>query len=213
VVQIRLASCTIPYSFQHLNRSSATCFSWHVDTAERWSPFRPRVQEQGNKEFVLHLTDRAEGSCAHATCSIRMSKSDCSGVASHHRQLVASTAVVCRRVGRLQAHASGSRKLARCKHVLGLPKVCGTPCTQQRHGQQKQGCQANIYSSSQPVSFQPGNGHMHDGLPSSAPSAFGSKTIHDTIASVNGDTQVMITEAMYDILAKHFAVHNLAGAH
>jgi len=54
---------------------------------------------------------------------------------------------------------------------------------------------------------------MHDGLPSSAPSAFGSKPIHDTSASVNGDTQVMITEAMYDILTKHFAVHNLAGAH
>jgi len=144
---------------------------------------------------VLHLTDRAEGSCAHATCSTRMSKSDCSGVATHHTHLVASTAVICRRVGRLQAHAPGPRRLAHLKPFLGLPKFRGTPCTQQWHGQQNQGCQANIYSSSQPVSIQPGNAYMRDGLPSSAASACGAKPMHDnTVPLYMLNTQVITTE-------------------
>ena len=127
---------------------------------------------------MFHLTDRAEGSCAHATCSTRMSDSEFSERMSHHTHL-ASTAVICRRVGRLQALAVGPRRLVHLKPVLGLPNFRGTPCTQQRHGQQYQGCQANIYSSSQPVSIHSGNAHMHDGFLSSASSAF--DTMRDTV--------------------------------
>ncbi|DBB12086.1 hypothetical protein WJX82_003916 [Trebouxia sp. C0006] len=54
------------------------------------------------------------------------------------------------RVGRLQACAPASRKLAHVKPAVGLRELRGTPCTQQRHGHHNQGCQANIYSSSQP---------------------------------------------------------------
>jgi len=107
-------------------------------------------------------------------------KSDCSGLATHHRNLVASAAVVCRRGSRLQACAPGPRKLAHLKPAVGLRELRGTPCTQQRHGQRNQGCQANMHSNSQPVSIQIGNAHKHDGLPSSASSAFGSKPMHET---------------------------------
>ncbi|DBA89722.1 hypothetical protein WJX79_009084 [Trebouxia sp. C0005] len=61
------------------------------------------------------------------------------------------------RVGRLQALAVGPRRLVHLKPVLGLPNFRGTPCTQQRHGQQYQGCQANIYSSSQPEQHKQGH--------------------------------------------------------